>query len=204
MAGAIKQSLEDQFGVEVFLAHDDIEPSSVWQDVIMTELKSCNVFLPILTSNFNRSNWTDQETGFALARDIPIIPINAGETPRGFIAKYQALRIDVTEVPNSCLEIAKVIASKPNVHEAFLNSVVKTFGDSENFARAIKMSGMLLGFKSYTVHQKNEIIRLAASNDQIYRSNAATRNLKKFIDLYKDDLDASLVEIYENNVKNAH
>jgi hypothetical protein len=65
LAGKIKKYLL-QYGVKVFLAHDDIEPSEEWADKILEELRDCHVFMPILTKHFNKSNWTDQETGCAL------------------------------------------------------------------------------------------------------------------------------------------
>jgi hypothetical protein len=158
LAGEIKHSLEDQFGVEAFLAHEDIKPSSEWQEVIIEELKACRVFLPILTPNFCSSPWADQETGFAVARDIPIIPINAGAMPWGFIARYQALPLDMNNIPDSCLEIAKVIVSRPEVREEFLNAVIANWGDSQTFSRAGQMSMILRKFKSlYMSQQKNEI-----------------------------------------------
>lgn len=40
------------YGVDVFLAHDDIEPSAEWVREIKARLLDCHVFLPLLTDAF--------------------------------------------------------------------------------------------------------------------------------------------------------
>ena len=56
------------FGLNVFLAHDDIEASVQWANEIVAALKESDVFPPLLTDAFSASDWTDQETGVALGR----------------------------------------------------------------------------------------------------------------------------------------
>ncbi len=197
IAGLIKSFLEP-FGVEVFLAHEDIEPSYEWQEVIIEQLKTCNAFVPLLTENFHSSNWTDQETDFALSRQIPIIPIDAGEKPYGFIGKYQAFPFNMKEMYKSCLGIIKIISTKLVLGEEFSNSLIEVFGSSNSFNEAGINSELLLEFSpSFTVQQKNDILKLAASNEQIYYSYAAREKLKRFIKVCKDDLEPSLVKSLE-------
>jgi hypothetical protein len=68
LAGRVKWHFRG-VGFSVFLAHEDLEPSDEWLRCIKTELKKCNVFIPLITSNFRLSPWTDQETGFAISRE---------------------------------------------------------------------------------------------------------------------------------------
>lgn len=200
IAGQIKWSLE-RFGFEVFLAHEDIEPSSEWQEAIIEQLRTCDVFIPILTNNFNSSHWTDQETGFALSRQIPIIPIDAGEKPRGFIGKYQAFRLDMEHVYDSSVGIVKIISTKLVLGKEFTNSLIETFAGSNSFAEAGRSSKLLLEFApSFTIQQKNKILRIAASNEQIYYSFEARANLKRFIETYKDDMKGPLVKSLEEKM----
>ena len=60
LAGEIKRILE-QYGLSVFLAHDDIPPLCDWQEEISNSLNGCDVFIPILTHSFRNSDWADQE-----------------------------------------------------------------------------------------------------------------------------------------------
>ena len=51
--------------------------------------------LLLLTDDFADSAWTNQEIGFALCRDIPIIPVSVdGAVPPGFLSERQAARFD--------------------------------------------------------------------------------------------------------------
>jgi len=54
LAGFIKDSLE-WYGLEVFIAHEDIEPSDEWQEAIIQNLESTDVFVPIITESFSLS-----------------------------------------------------------------------------------------------------------------------------------------------------
>jgi hypothetical protein len=56
-----------------FVAHDQIEPSLQWQDVIERALRSCDVLLAYVTPDFAASHWTDQEVGWALGRELASI-----------------------------------------------------------------------------------------------------------------------------------
>ena len=60
MARDLKSELEP-YGIEVFLAHEDILPSTEWQEEIVMSIKGCDVFIPILTASFSESSWTDQQ-----------------------------------------------------------------------------------------------------------------------------------------------
>ncbi|MDJ0824943.1 MAG: toll/interleukin-1 receptor domain-containing protein [Rhodobacter sp.] len=79
------------YGVTSFVAHEDIEPTVLWQTEIERALAHMHCFLSVHTVGFSESNWTQQEIGFAVARRVKIISLKMGETPTGFIGKEQAL-----------------------------------------------------------------------------------------------------------------
>lgn len=94
--GAIARGL-DGFAFSCFVAHDAIEPSRSWQDVIELALRTCDVLIAYVSPDFNESRWCDQEVGWALGREIVVIPLKAGADPYGFFGSYQALRLDATK-----------------------------------------------------------------------------------------------------------
>jgi hypothetical protein len=197
IAGKIKHSLGDLFGIDVFLAHEDIEPSTEWQEEIIKELKACHVLLPIITSNFYHSPWANQEVGFALARGIPIVPIHAGEIPCGFIARYQALKYDEPEGTNTCKALANIIVKQRQLRSLFLDKVIENFGKSDSFTEAARRTEIVFSFKSmFSKRQKNRIIELASENSQIYACYASQRLLPSFISEYGETLDKDLVKEY--------
>ena len=79
------------FGISCFVAHSDIEPTRTWQKEIEKALFSMDVLIALMTEDFSDSNWTDQEIGVAIGRNVLILPIRMGADPYGFIGKYQAI-----------------------------------------------------------------------------------------------------------------
>ena len=80
------------YRVASFVAHEDIEPMMEWQLEIERALFSMDLLVALLTPKFSESNWTDQEIGVAIGREVPVVPIRLGKDPYGFIGKYQAIQ----------------------------------------------------------------------------------------------------------------
>ncbi len=80
------------YGIASFVAHEDIVPMHEWQTEIERALFSMDLLVALLTEKFSESNWTDQEIGVAIGREVPVIPVRMGKDPYGFIGKYQAIR----------------------------------------------------------------------------------------------------------------
>lgn len=193
-AGMIKEELE-KFGLEVFLAHEDIEPSEEWQNAILNGLKGCDVFIPLLTKKFKTSDWTDQETGIAFFNKKMIIPLEINILPYGFIGKYQALKIDrddirYKKIRSGCIEIFKTILrnSPEEFKNKMFNSLIKKFANSPNFAVASSSSELLLEI-SESKRRINEIADAAIKNDQIYKCSSAQGNLRRLFSDNKDKID---------------
>jgi hypothetical protein len=87
----------NKFAFSCFVAHDEIEPSREWQDVIELALRTCDVLLAYVTPDFNGSRWTEQEVGWALGRELVVVPLKVGADPYGFFGAYQALPIRAGE-----------------------------------------------------------------------------------------------------------
>ena len=83
----------NRFAFSCFVAHDAIEPSRQWQEVIELALRTCDVLVAYVTPDFNASRWTDQEVGWALGRGVIVIPLKAGTDPYGFFGAYQAVAL---------------------------------------------------------------------------------------------------------------
>jgi hypothetical protein len=80
-------------GYSCFVAHDQIRPSRSWLREIERALRSCDLLIAYVTPKFADSEWTDQEVGWALGRDLVVIPVSVdGEMPKGFLGTYQAVR----------------------------------------------------------------------------------------------------------------
>lgn len=90
-ASNLKLMLEP-YGISAFVAHEDIKPSKEWEVEIEKALFSMNALCAILTPDFNKSNWCDQEVGYAFGRNVLCIPIDKGQLPYGMFGKIQAIK----------------------------------------------------------------------------------------------------------------
>jgi hypothetical protein len=79
------------YGIQAFVAHEDIEPTKEWQGEIERALFSMDAFVSIHTVGFAKSIWTQQEIGVAIGRGVKTVALRMGEDPTGFISKHQAL-----------------------------------------------------------------------------------------------------------------
>ncbi len=185
-------------GIDAFMAHDDIEPTSEWQVEIVKQLDICDLFIPILTENFNSSDWTGQETGYAVCRGIPVIPLSSGGMPRAFISKYQAYTLDIKDPTGFGRKMIEILSRNPTTRKKLAGLLVEVFGNSGSFDQAgINMSRLLKCETYLTQRQKDRIIDFAISNPQIRHSGSALRNLRAFLDEFGDKLKDSFAEDLE-------
>lgn len=196
LAGEIKDNLEVH-GLKVFLAHEDIEPTDEWQEVIIRKLKECDIFVPIVSKNFKNSRWTDQETGIAFAEEKMIIPISHDLVPYGFIGKFQALKLG-ENIPESCDKIIGIIKTKNiKLKEMLTDCFVKSFVESTSYAESNKKAQLLGSYEPLTKDQINEIIRGYVNNSQINEAYDAKRIVKRLFREYSEVINTELEENFE-------
>ena len=195
LVGNIKSILQDEYGFDIFLAHDDIRPTEEWENVIISNLRACDVLVTLLTENYIHSEWTDQESGFALCREILVIPVKIRVNPHGFLKRYQALTFRTIE--SVCKNIFKLIIDKEDLHENAMNSFIKVYSESDSYEDAGTKTYKLLEYDDYfSPQQRNQIMSIATENSQIYRGFRARRRIKRFIDKHKKELDSEIVGRY--------
>ena len=202
LAGQIKHALEE-YGIEAFLAHEDIEPPAKWIETIKAELKACHIFLPILTDNFHKSYWTDQETGIAFNRDKLIIPLKITKDPYGFISQFQALPIDTGTIKPSCHKLLKIIVSNPRLGDLLIDDLITRFGKSGSWSVAAENTELLVSYQDYTLPQIVDIIEYTIANSQINRSFNAREKIREFIheSKYRDDIDPHLLQQFNEKLQ---
>lgn len=129
------------FGVSAFVAHVDIEPTKEWQGEIEAGLYSMDALAAILMPGFKDSNWTDQEVGIAIGRGVLIIPIMRGQTPYGFISKYQGLYAEGKTVVEVAASIFKILTVSPKTRSKMLSCLVETTVRASSEEDAIQKLG---------------------------------------------------------------
>ena len=159
---ALKEGLEF-YGVEAFVAHADIFPGTEWQKEILDALDHMDAFVPILTEGFRDSEWTDQEVGYAIAADVPIIPLRIDLDPYGFMGKYQGLSCDWENAPS---EIISALIDDPDLVDAFIDAVA----GCPDYASANRLSEILPSIETLSADQVSRLVSVFNDNEQIGNS----------------------------------
>jgi len=123
---AVKVRLQ-YWGVSAFLAHEDIQPSREWRDEVEAALKTMDVLCAFVEEGFKESDWCAQEVGYALGRNIEVIPLQLRQAPFGFFGKIQALNIEGKLPETVADELARLMIGKSKYFDAMLRGIMKSF-----------------------------------------------------------------------------
>lgn len=181
IAGKIKKKL-DHFGVDIFLAHEDIEGGTDWKPKLYSEIKNCEIFIVLLSKNYHEANFTDQELGMALAYEKPVIPISIdGTMPYGFMEKYQCMKCD-PEITNENIEkLMGLVMNFSDTGKEFIDLLIEKLSNAGSFEDATFWSRKLVSYSKFTKSQINNIAEAYIKNNQIYGSFMASPNIKNIL-----------------------
>lgn len=80
-------NLLSKFGVEVFVAEWYLTPGERLDKKVFEQIKKSDCIVALLTRNGMRSSWVQQEIGYSLQRDKPVIPmVEKGIEPKDLAA----------------------------------------------------------------------------------------------------------------------
>ena len=124
----------EAYGISSFVAHDAIGPMTEWQAEIMKGLETMEIMLTFITDDFHKSVWTNQEIGFALARNIPILSLKLQNTdPKGFVSGKQALKGNFERPSDSVPEIYRLVEKKLNNKKRMRSTLITAFIESPSW-----------------------------------------------------------------------
>ena len=179
-AKRISSHLKD-YGVSAFVAHDAIEPTRQWQDVIEYALRTTEALVALLTPDFPDSKWTDQEVGVVFGRRKLVIPVKLGIDPYGFVGKYQALDGQDLDDDEVARKIFDVLAKRESTQKGMAEALVSQFENSDSFQDA-KDNMTLLEKARYLDDSLVRRLRTASkTNSQIADSWGVPERLKRLI-----------------------
>ncbi len=152
-------------GVSAFVAHNDISPSKEWQHEIEVGLNTCDALVALMVPGFHKSSWTDHEVGFVFGRGLPVIPVNMGEAPYGFLAKFQTCKY---EDPESLAEtIFRILLQDPRTTKKMSSALVHQFETSVSFASAAQNLKLLKKIRHWDERLIERLKAATKKNDQI-------------------------------------
>jgi hypothetical protein len=159
------------FNISSFVAHNDIEVTKEWEKEILRALQSMDILVAYITDNFFNSIWTNQEIGFALGRNIFVLPIKNGFVPHGFISAIQAMQYSDINICNQILSVLiKSETLQKNVHSAVIDNIIRLFSDSYSWARAEEIFLLLENAKYISEEQETAIVNAFYTNPQVNSS----------------------------------
>ena len=173
LAGKLKEMFKSYCGYEVFLAHDDMIPSTDFKEGIIKGIKNCDVFIALISKTYKTSEFTDQETRMAVPLKKKIIPVKIDHTnPYGFLSDYHALKLR-----NSSSEAIQQIVSEIGIlglrhftrilHEKAKNSIVFALKQSGQFKTSNVIIPILCECPSFNSEQLKTIKEAASTNYEV-------------------------------------
>jgi hypothetical protein len=164
-----------KFGIESFVAHEAIKPSRELQDVIEASLPDCDALVAFLHEAFAESKWCDQEAGWIMARNRPVLSLSFDTHPHGFLATYRAMncsRLSAKQIANTIFEW---LLPSPTVKSRVSSSVVHAFVDSSSFSETRRLSTVLSNLEIMSDANLNALERACKNNLQMSNSNISGR-----------------------------
>jgi len=165
-ASALKDALAKR-GISAFVAHEDIEPTLEWQNEISLALRSMHALAALVTPDFHRSNWTDQEVGWALGRGVPVMPVRVGADPYGFAAKIQAIPGSLDSPDSLADNVMQALLRNRQTRGHMRRALVEAFENSDSFATAKRLKQIVVAISDFTDEEKERLRKACTENDQV-------------------------------------
>jgi len=111
-AGSLKEIFQKYLGFDSFIAHSDIPVGRNFNEMIINQIKISHVFIPLISTDSEKSTFVNQEIGIAMGSGRPIVPIKINNNPGGFISHIQAMQFPIVEYGENSTIINSHFASK--------------------------------------------------------------------------------------------
>lgn len=199
IAARVKGILYD-FGIEGFLAHEDINVSEEWKQRIKEELSQSDIFVCLLSKDFRNSEWAPQETGIAYFKDILIIPLRLDETiPFGFINHLQGKPIDGSNIPLTLL--IKPIVDK--FSSIMIAMAIKRLENAGSFRYAESVMELLVPyFNEFKQEEIDAFAEASINNNQVWSAELCRRKyLPQFIEINRSKINPRNLEILSYQIE---
>ncbi|WP_238219513.1 toll/interleukin-1 receptor domain-containing protein [Tsukamurella pulmonis] len=169
LVGNVGKELE-MFGIELFVAHDSIEDDAEWREEIETGLRKCHAGVVFLHEGFKDSAWCDQEVGWMMGRGIPVLPLNFGATPYGFLGKLQANPMRTDDPTKICDKILTRLKKSSELAGPMASSLILGMRESQHFHETDEIWGHLREL-SLDADQCSRLLEATKQNGQVSRAN---------------------------------
>jgi hypothetical protein len=196
LVGGVKRLLAEKYAVDGFVAHDDIHVSKRWREVIKAGLATCDMFVAFLHPGYHQSQWCDQETGWALARNIPIIVVRPDGTERrdGFLEEHQDFTLPAGNSAEWSIarQIFHTAVTDARTRDAGSKSLVEAFVKSYSYDSTRWLWSIVERVQSFDAAQLRRLEYAVQTNRQVYDANVdgvlVPELVKKLVDRFEPPL----------------
>ena len=179
----LKRAL-NRCGIAAFVAHEDIEPTQEWAREIEHALFSMDALVALLTECYHDSDWTDQELGVAIGRNVLVIPVWLGRDPYGLVGKGQALRgCSWSEPAITATKIFDLLVRRLPDKRRLFEAALFSYENSISWADSDwKVENLLAKFEMLEPAQIERLIEVHRANPENKNSFAGMGKLKPLLE----------------------
>ncbi len=161
------------FGVDVFVAHQSIaEGSPSWRIEVFNALRSSDAGVAFLHDGFVTSEWCDQEVGWLLGREIPVVALQFGFAPYGPLGESQAVDARGLTSQTMAARVLDVLdKSVVELSQSLNFSLLDALTKSTSFAMTDLLWERLAPRRNLTVSQARLVLDALQLNSQVSRAS---------------------------------
>lgn len=178
--GEVSDELK-RIGLSSFVAHDDIDVSTEWQREIERALRTADVLVGLAHPDFTNSFWAQQEIGWALGREIPVLLIGLGEIPKGFPARHQSPMLNAQNSWLVASTIAVWLSRNTGWGEAVANALVHDLKQATSFLEGDAAAKRLNEIGKLSPSILDAIENAYLSNDQLYAGHIGAKIVEQIL-----------------------
>lgn len=176
------------YGVKGFVAHEDLHPGHQWSRGIQNALITCDAFVGLLYPGFLDSAYCQQEVGFAMAREIPMVPVKMEPTvnPDGFFGEIQALQHHGGTEEAIASGMLEWLTGQPQVSDLMTDVLLNALNESFSWDRSRELVALLEPMKIDWTKDRVDVLDDAMTNRQVYDAH---RGVVPFIEAAKAEYE---------------
>lgn len=172
-----------KFGIDCFVAHEDIRPSKKWMDEIILALDTCDALSAFISEDYHKSSWTDQEVGYCIRRRILILPIGLGFTPYGFMGVYQGAQCKGMDAERISETIFTALITNQRTKARMAESLVSSLETASDFDDAATKARLLNKIEVWSPELLRKLQAAKEGNSQVAGSYVASPLIDKILRL---------------------
>lgn len=173
LVSEVKIKLAD-YGIDCFVAHQDIRPTKQWMDEIILALDTCDALAAFISKAYPKSKWTDQEVGYCMRRRVLILPIGLGLTPYGFMGVYQGAQCKDMDADKIAETIFQTLMTNQRSKARMAEALVSSLETATSFDEAASKARVLNEIETWTPELLRKLQSAKEGNSQVSGSWVAS------------------------------